>query len=262
MKAVEFNTTQLKSIGMFTMFLDHFALFILTPLLTIQDEIEFIFWIQLLIFIFRTIGRLAFPIFSFLITNGYKYTHNKSSYLIRLVAFAFISEPFFDLSMSGVGLNGSHQNVFFTLAFGVISIWGFDLIFNKFGLILSWIWVFLIGSLAEYLNFDYGFYGILMIALMFVFSNQRKQMNLIVIALNLIFVWPSLMTFSTILNSMPTRGGYALGLDILMYLMGIVQIFSVFALPIISKYKGKKGKLVNKYLFYMFYPIHLLVLSI
>ena len=69
----------------------------------------------------RMIGRIAFPIFCFLLVEGFLHTHNMKKYLTRLIIFAFISDVPFDLAFFGeIGLR--HQNVFFTLAIGILAL--------------------------------------------------------------------------------------------------------------------------------------------
>jgi hypothetical protein len=88
----------LKTLALFTMVIDHYgAIF--------QSDI----------IIYRIIGRLAFPIYCFLLVEGYFHTSNIKKYAARLLIFAFISEIPFDLAFFGhVGFE--HQNIFFTLS--------------------------------------------------------------------------------------------------------------------------------------------------
>lgn len=79
----------------------------------------------------RLIGRIAFPIFCFLLVEGFKYTHNKWNYAIRLGIFALVSEIPFDLALFNQFLEFSHQNVYFTLLIGLLMLTGFELIREK-----------------------------------------------------------------------------------------------------------------------------------
>lgn len=80
--------------------------------------------------IFRAIGRIAFPIFCFLLVEGFLHTRNVKKYLIRLLIFAFISDIPFDLAFfAEIGLG--HQNVFFTLFLGVSALACIDYVRHK-----------------------------------------------------------------------------------------------------------------------------------
>lgn len=76
--------------------------------------------------ILRLIGRLAFPIFCFLLVEGFYYTSNRAKYVLRLFLFALISEVPFDFAFKNSWLEFSYQNVFFTLTIGLLTIWGID----------------------------------------------------------------------------------------------------------------------------------------
>lgn len=78
--------------------------------------------------IMRTIGRLAFPIFCFLLIEGIIHTHNKWKYASRLAAFALISEIPFDLAFNNKPFDFTYQNVFFTLLIGLLVMIGFEMI--------------------------------------------------------------------------------------------------------------------------------------
>lgn len=70
--------------------------------------------------IMRAVGRLAFPIFAFLLVEGYRHTSDIRKYFIRLFLFALISEVPFDLASTGQVFDLQKQNIFFTLAAGLI----------------------------------------------------------------------------------------------------------------------------------------------
>ena len=118
------NGNQLKLIAVVSMLIDHIAylfigLKILTPALQSGEELPALF---LLYRVLRMIGRLAFPVFGFLLLEGFLHTKSRLRYAIRLGVFALISEIPFDLMNSGARLfvDWSSQNVIITLLLGLL----------------------------------------------------------------------------------------------------------------------------------------------
>lgn len=177
----------------------------------------------------RTIGRIAFPIFCFLLVEGFLHTSNAKRYAMRLFAFALISEIPFDLAFQSKWFGFGYQNVFFTLAIGCIAMIGLQWVEEKQEespvkrAILQMLIVAagLIG--AELLRTDYAAMGVFAIVMLYYFRNNKFYQ---VIAGCLAFMdeIPAMLAF----------------------------------LPIIL-YNGKRGLKV-KYGFYAFYPLHLLIL--
>jgi hypothetical protein len=180
----------------------------------------------------RIIGRLAFPIFAFLISEGYFYTKNVYKYIFRLGLFAIISEFAFDLAFFGKVLEFSHQNIFFTLFMGLIALIIFDSISHIYKP-LGFLLVILMSIIAELLYTDYGLYGVLYIFAFYIFRGNFAKTAISILSLNIVF----------------------LILDIRFF----IQFLSIFALVIIFFYNNKKGRSI-KYLFYAFYPLHLILL--
>ena len=97
------NTFTLKMIAIISMLVDH---------------IGHIFFPEVMIF--RIVGRIAFPIFAYVLAEGIYYTKDITKYMMRLGIFALLSEIPYDLAIMGSMLEFSHQNVFFTLFFAVL----------------------------------------------------------------------------------------------------------------------------------------------
>lgn len=117
--------TGLKIIACIAMFIDHFAASVLETILNSEVGTTHGHFASLynLYDLMRIIGRIAFPIFCFLIAEGFMHTHNKWKYLRNLCIFSFISEIPFNLAVAGSRLLNPHsQNVFFTLTLGVAAL--------------------------------------------------------------------------------------------------------------------------------------------
>lgn len=173
------------------------------------------------------IGRISFPIFCFVLVEGYCHTKNHKAHFTRLWIGAVISEVFFDLAFFGKIFAVEGQNVLFTMLIGVLTLKGMDECQGKLkgipfvaGLVASWL-----------LKVDYGCYGIWLIVV-FYYLRGMKQESLLV------------QTASHVAS---------------VTVLGWIQFFAVGSVPFITCYNGKKGK-GYKYFFYLFYPLHLLVL--
>lgn len=175
--------------------------------------------------ILRIIGRLAFPIYCFLLVEGAMHTSDIRKYELRLLGFAVISEIPFDLAFRG-GIRFDHQNVFFTLFLGVVAIDLAKQCKNKLIAVLIFILAIV---LAEFLCTDYGGNGIVFIFCYYLLY-ERKVVKQVMFAFE----------------------------NILLYGMGVQMYASLAAIPMLL-YNGRKGPSL-KYFFYAFYPLHLLIL--
>lgn len=173
----------------------------------------------------RCLGRIAFPIFCFLIVEGFFHTHDVRWYMGRLGVFALISEIPYDLAFRGVPLEYAHQNVFFTLLIGI----GMMVLLErnrewpvKAVILLLAMW------LAVLIRSDYNFRGVLLIFVFYIFHESR---------------WLAV-----------TAGG----LWNFLY-QGVIQKYGVLSVLPLALYNGERGRKM-KYFFYIFYPAHLLLL--
>lgn len=184
------------------------------------------------ILVYRIIGRLAFPIYCFLLVEGYVHTRNIKKYGKRLLTFAIISEIPFDLAFYG-GLGFIHQNIFFTLLIGLAMMYFLD---NEENYKINKSVVVLIGMFSSILlSVDYNFIGIIYI-LAFYYTKELPRLERL------------------------TKVGVILFLINLITLSPLQQ-FAILALPMIYFYDGNLGP-NNKFLkifFYAAYPLHLLV---
>ena len=274
----------LKMVAITTMLIDHLGAGLLLPLLSLPPTsplstndhgISFLFHRYLLTYEFysllRIIGRSAFPIFCFLLVEGLLHTSSRGKYLLRLLLFSFLSEIPFNLALFGGLRNANHQNVFFTLTIGLAVIWGMDEILHSDHLLrfrekglrfhkknrlfhekdrfflqkkgdlpsellsilpyASCLLLVLLGAgLANLLHTDYGAIGVLLIVLFYCFRKHRLLAS---------FLGWSLLSATLYLES-----------------------YSFPAFLLCFFYNGKRGFLRGraKYLFYFFYPLHLLLI--
>jgi len=188
------------------------------------DHIGLIFFPEY--FIFRIIGRLAFPLFAFGVAQGYFYTKNLSKYLQRILLLALISQPIFYLL-----INQENLNICFTLTLGLSVIYLYDKGKNW------WVKVFgiiLILFLGEWLQVEYGAYGILLILCFYIFRNNI----LLILVGSLLIFSQALLNYSQILN-----------------LFAIIPLFLVY-------YAKDERIKINRWIQYLFYPVHLLIIYI
>lgn len=213
----------LKILAILAMSLDHIAAVFLSP-------------INMPYLLMRGFGRIAFPIFCFLIVEGYYHTRDVKKYMIRLAGFALVSEIPFDLCFYQKPFYWQHQNVFFTLALGLITIYAIDEIKKRFStsyikaLVLQFAVIILAMTTAWFLSTDYSMLGILIIIAFYVGHG-----NIIQIAISICIVT--------------------------LYLGNTFQLYSLLALIPIYLYNGKKGPSM-RYVFYVFYPAHMLILYV
>ncbi len=179
---------------------------------------------------FRMIGRLAFPIYCFLLVEGFLHTSNVKKYASRLFAFAVISELPFDYAFYG-GLHWGHQNIFFTLFIGLVAMYFIDredVQENATPLIAVGA-----AAAATFLATDYSFIGIIYI-LVFYYSRNLPAIRRMSLVAGMVFLTNLVST-------------------------GWIQQYSLLSLPILLTYNNKPGPRIKplQYAFYWAYPLHL-----
>lgn len=181
-------------------------------------------------YVLRQVGRLAFPLYCFLLAEGFCHTRSVKRYALRLGIFALVSEIPFDLAFFAAGWSPAHQNVYFTLLFGLGALWWLQRCpaAGGFG---SWLRSFagLIGfaAAAQLLCTDYGAAGVVLIALFYLYRNMPMARSILA---------------ATVLYSTPAAW---------------------LALPLTHLYNGRRGRCspAEAKLFYAFYPVHLALLA-
>ena len=222
----------LKWIAIITMTIDHLAASVLYHALSndfiIHPEYKTLYATM------RFIGRIAFPIYIFLITEGCRYTKNIWKYLARLSVFALISEIPFDMANNDSFFYPKDQNVFFTLALSVAAIAVMkEVDKNTKKPALRWVSYILLTAAAAvtayYLHTDYSFVGVLAICAAWLLRDNR--------------IMAMLATCAILLISSPS------------------EFFAFIAIWPIALYNGTKGR-QHKYFFYFYYPAHLLIFGL
>lgn len=198
----------LKWIAMISMLIDH------------TGAVLFPQYIQM-----RMIGRLAFPIYCFLLVEGAVHTSDIRKYEIRLLLFALASELPFDLAFY-TRVDFRHQNVFFTLFLGLVVVEQYQKRRQKLSSFLIFIAAMV---LSEVMHTDYSAAGIVFIVLFYLLYQYKTGKQAVFAAANF-----------------------------LMYGTSVQAYAGLAALPMLL-YNGKRGPSM-KYFFYVFYPLHLLSL--
>lgn len=208
--------TSLKGIAVLTMLCDHIACVLLTG-----QQWGGVYRCM------RMIGRVSFPIFCFVLVQGFLTTSDIKKYICRLSVFAVLSEIPFDLAFSGQLFDWGDQNVMFTLLIGLLVLAGLERFQTR---------VWLQGAVcfggclvASILNTDYSYLGVVLVIIFYLFRENTVMK----------YFWAAVLLIS--------EGG--------------LEVYAVLALPVCYFYQPQKREPeLPKYFFYLFYPVHLLVL--
>ena len=232
-----FSGTALKTIACITMLVDHIGASCIEAGLLLPEletgEVSGGAWNQISLYqldrVLRFTGRLAFPIFCFLLVEGFVHTHNVKGYLGRLVLFGLLSEVPFDLAFFRTPFDPSAQNVYWTLALGVLAMAGLKR-FEKENGLPGWqglVWAGGCAALALAANTDYHAIGVLIICTLYLTRADRKRQCL---AGAVLFLF---------------------------------ELTAPLAFVLVWFYNGQRGACspLQKKAFYWFYPVHLLVLA-
>lgn len=203
----------------------------------------------------RAIGRLAFPLYGFLLVEGAKHTKNKLFYALRILLLFVLSEVPYDLLNGHTFIYFNMQNVYLTLLLGLLAIyyiqWAGGFVRTKlfFGFLGGIVIVALAVTAGKKLEVDYHGPGVLMLSIMGLYGaplyNLRFRMMNQEPVLRLLFMGVAIGALAILLKSE-------------------IEFFALLALIPIYFYNGKKGyesKLLQ-YSFYLFYPAHLLILGL
>lgn len=211
----------LKLIAAFAMLLDHMGILLFPQ-------------VRLL----RIIGRLAYPIFAYMIAEGCQYTRNRLRYFLLMFALGAGCQLVYYFASGD-----TYLNILLTFSCSVLLIYSLQEIYRAKSWKKEFLWsaVFAAGFLAVYglqrvITLDYGFWGV-MVPVFVSFAHVRKFPR-----------WASVLLFG-------------MGLVLLAADLGGIQYYGLLALPLMMLYSGQRGKYKMKYFFYIFYPAHLAVLQ-
>ena len=217
LKGISLTGNQLKIIALIAMTIDHIG-YILFPGAMI----------------FRYIGRLAMPIFAWMIAEGCQYTKNRTRYFLTLFGFAFVTQVVYLIFRHDL-----YQSVLTTFSMSVLLIYALDyakLKKNFLSLCLMgaaflgvcYICVFLPEDLKGIgFSIDYGVWGVMLPVAIYIAKTKEEK----------------LLAAAGVLAMLAIKAGFW-------------QWFSLLSLALIALYNGQRGKAKLKYLFYIYFPLY------
>ena len=229
MKNKGLNINELKIIAIIAMTIDHITAILLSDKLNIQTYI-----------VLRAIGRITIPIMWFSIIEGYYHTKNIKKYIGRLFIFSIISHFAYAYAFKKPIIPKSiffETSVIWSLMCGLIALW-----IAKNDKLKKWMkFILVVAIFILTYKSDWGLVSVLAIVGMGIYrENFTKQMLALCISVVLVEMVKYGLTNS---------------------IWHIVQLSIFFAIPLLGKYNGEKGKGL-KWFFYIYYPIHLILLGI
>lgn len=176
----------------------------------------------------QLIGGLSIPVFAFLLVEGFVRTHSRGAYLGRMLAFALISEVPYDFAIYGRFWETGSQNVLFTYAICLVTLYGLSLFAGQKGLRFWVVRILIILASFLWISLFKCQFGLVTLALVVIYyiMYDSKGMRLVI--------------------------GAVVGLS---YITAPLSSYALW------KFNGEKGNMRNKYIYYGLYPIHLIVLG-
>jgi len=185
----------------------------------------------------RIVGRLAMPIFAYMIAEGCRHTKNRRKYLFTMVFFAAVCQAVYLVVMRSL-----YQCIFVTFSLSIGLIYLLDsarerrnassVLVLLLALLLTAVLCFGAPQWIPGFDIDYGFFGVLLPILIYCGTDGLSRLILA-----------------------------ACGMVLLCDHSGGIQWYCLLSLPLLALYSGKRGKRKIKYLFYVYYPLHLVLLE-
>ncbi len=237
----------LKLIACFTMLLDHTGYMMMTSGVGDYD----------VALLFRLVGRISFPIFAFLIAEGFKHTKNAVFYATRLFIAGIISEIPYNLCFHGKLIYRGSVNVMFTFAIALFMLIFVDMCIKSSKKEIRFLFIlplFAACYLARSFSVDYGYFAILLIFLFYISDSNKISKKMLLFPILLLFAARYLIV------------SFAQGTTSTLWHRR--QLYAVLSFVPLVFYNGKGGsagkskgvRKLKQYLFYLFYPAHLIVL--
>lgn len=237
MKLKGINAMHLKVIALVTMLIDHIGAILIMPMVDSSNPADKLMRIYM---IMRIIGRIAFPIFAYLIVEGFVHTKNYKKYLLRVFIFSLVSIVPYNLAFGYAFYNVTYWrnytfgNVGFTFLISLIMLYFIRKVESlNMNIILNWLARLIVVAIFVWIGFlircDRRGYGVLVVAGFYLFRDSKiKQM------------------LSTIITFMDQWA---------MFIGAYLSLIPIYL------YNGKKGRDI-RYILYVFYPLHLLILAL
>mgnify|MGYP003290443785 CR=1 FL=1 len=227
------NTFYIKLIAIFCMTIDHIAaLFLKNPHLYL---------------ICRTIGAVTFPIMAYMICEGYNNTKNLLKYKKRLFVFSLVSMIPYALAF---GYETLGLNVGFTLLFGLFSLEVLEKTKNS---VIKWVAVFILSVIS--FNFDWGFVGVWMIVAFYYAKKKKEGIFLSLLLGVLLFVVKNQALYFLL-------RGELLSIAYILKSSAFIRHFGFLLAGVLIIFYNGQHKGGGKWLFYVYYPTHLLALGL
>lgn len=222
------NASALKLIAIIGMTMDHIGI-------VFGDYLPL--WAKIALYAF---GGLTFPTMAFLLVEGYKHTSNFKRYALRLLIFAGVSLIPFMWAMHACGLN-----IMFTLLLGLITLYLYDHMNSRIGFWLVFVLFIILSAFM-----DWGLMGVPMVLMYYVLKGKWKKLIipiLLPIGLALTELVFGILFFPSLEQVLPSLAFSFIGCSL--------------TVPLLAAYNGQRGRSI-KYLFYIYYPGHLLILAL
>ena len=217
-KTLGLSGNTLKIIAMLAMTIDHIGLMLFPDVILL-----------------RVLGRLAMPVFAWMIAEGWTYTNSRFRYFFTVFGVGLLCQTVYLLFMQSL-----NQCILITFSMSLLLIYTMDYAERKknflslclMGLVffgVCYICVFLPGDLpGTDFRVDYGIFGVMLPVVIYIAKTKEQKLMAAAGVLAMLAIWN-----------------------------GFIQWFALLALPLIALYNGQRGKAKLKYLFYMYYPLHL-----